>query len=59
MLENVEVLLESSDRSRREKTGIRHSAAILAVTIEQLEWVLNIRTGTACDGYTWTEFSFN
>jgi hypothetical protein len=58
MVENGEAILKSGN-SRKQSKQIKHSLAILVIAVEQIEWVLSIRTGTAIDNYTWTGFSPN
>lgn len=59
MVENGEALLESSDLPRKDRTRIEKIVLSLVLAVEQLEWVLGIRTGTAMDDYTWSESLVN
>ncbi len=59
LLQRHEIILESPKQSSKEKKEAGRAAAALAITIEQIEWVLSLRTGTYLDDYTWNEFSSN
>ncbi len=58
MLQNAEVMLDSSELPKRDRTRISKMALCLALAIEQIEWVLGLRNGTAMDGYSEDEFPF-
>jgi hypothetical protein len=56
MLHNAEVTLECSELPKRDRTRIRKIALCLALAIEQIEWVLGLRHGTAMDDYRGDDF---
>lgn len=59
MLEAQEALLEWPDLPKKQKALTEKLGLALAIAVEQIEWVLGIRTGTAVDDYSWNEFSAN